>query len=123
MPVSAYKKPDLINLAKSLCEMNADIDPDFRDEPTDNILKDRLTLPSGTVIADPFKMEHLSNGFSNLPNFGLMDVFNHLIMSETEYDKMLASWRSFDEYTMCQNVHVRSIKTALYLTKMIVNTT
>ena len=25
VPVSAYKKPDLINLAKSLCEMNADI--------------------------------------------------------------------------------------------------
>ena len=92
VPVSAYKKPDLINLAKSLCEMNTDIDPDFRDGPTDNILKDRLTLPSGTVIADPFKMEHLSNDFSNLPNFGLMDVFNHLIMSETEYDKEMPSF-------------------------------
>ena len=63
-PVSAYKKVELINLAKSLFEMN-------------------------------------------LPNFGLMDVFNHLIMSETENDKeMLASWRSFDEYTLCQNGHI-----------------
>ena len=97
--------------------MNADMDPDFRDKSIDQNLKERLTLPSGVVISDPFKMEHLSNDFSNLPNFGLMDVFNHLIMSETENDKeMLALWRRFDEYTLCQ------CKTTLCLIKMIVNT-
>ena len=63
-------------------------------------------------------MEHLSNDFSNLPNFGLMDVFNHLIMSKTEYDKeMLASWRRFDEYTLCQNGHVRSIQNRIVYDK------
>ena len=39
VPVSAYKEPNLIN-SKSLV-MNADTDPDFRDEPIDSILKDR----------------------------------------------------------------------------------
>ena len=39
-PVSAYKKAELINLAKSLFEMNADMDPDFRDESIDQVLKE-----------------------------------------------------------------------------------
>ena len=40
-----------------------------------------------------------------------MDIFNHLIMSKTEYDKdMLASWRSFDEYKLFKNGHVRSLQ-------------
>ena len=117
-PVSAYKKAELINIAKSLFEMNADMDPDFRDESIDQDLKKRLTLPGGVVISDPFKMEHLSNDFSNLRNFGLMDVFNHLLMSETENDKeMLASWRSFDEYTLCQTGHIRSMQNRIMFDK------
>ena len=47
---------------------------------------------------------------SSLPSFGLLDIFNHLIASEAEYDKeMLASWRSFDEYKLHQNGHVRDL--------------
>ena len=47
-----------------------------------------------------------------------MDVFNHLILSETEYDKeMLASWRSFHEYTLCQNGHVRLMQNRIIFDK------
>ena len=111
VPVSAYKKQQLIHLATSLHEMNADVDPDYKNDSIEEVLKDRLTLPSGRIVPNPLQMKNVSNDFSNLPNFGLMDVFNHLIMSETEYDKdMLASWRSFEEYTLCQNGHVRSMQ-------------
>ncbi len=117
--VSTYKKPELILLANSLHEMNADIDPDLK---IDHVLKNHLTLPAGRCVPDLFKMTNLSNDISTLPNFGLMDIFNHLIMSKTEYNKdMLASWRSFDEYTLCQNGHVCSIQNPLYLIKMIAN--
>lgn len=61
VPVSAYKKPELINLAQSLCEMKADVDSDFRDDFIDHVLKNRMTLPGGMIISDPFKMEHLSD--------------------------------------------------------------
>ena len=74
VPVSAYKTPELINLAQSLCEMNADVDPNFRDYSIDHVLKNRLTLLGGMIISDLFKMEHLSNDFSNLPNFGLKGI-------------------------------------------------
>ena len=37
-----------------------------------------------------------------------MDIFNHLIMSKTDYDKaMLPSWHSFEEYNLCVKGHVQ----------------
>ena len=37
-----------------------------------------------------------------------MDIFNHLIMSKTDYDESkLSSWRSFEEYNLCTNGHVQ----------------
>ena len=55
-------------------------------------------------------MSSLSHDFSQLPPFGLMDIFNHLIMSKTDYDKaMLSSWRSFEEDNLCLKGHVQSL--------------
>ena len=108
VPVSAYKKADLVLLARSFYDMDASADPDFRDDSIEQTLKERLTLPAGKIVPDPLKMKKFSHDFSAFPNFGLMDIFNHLIMSKSEYDKdMLASWHSFEEYTLCQNGHVR----------------
>ena len=39
-----------------------------------------------------------------------MDIFNHLILSKTDYDKaILSSWRSFEEYNLCLSGHVQSL--------------
>ena len=56
-------------------------------------------------------MTSLSNDFSQLPPFGLMDIFNHVIMSKIDYVKgMLSSWRSFEEYNLCLNGHIQSLE-------------
>jgi len=69
-----------------------------------------LTLPAGQKLTDPFPMASLSNDFSELPRFGLMDIFNHLIMSKANYDKsMLSSRRSFEEYNLCLHGHIQSL--------------
>ena len=55
-------------------------------------------------------MASLSNDFSQLLPLGLMDILNHLIMSQTDYDKSkLSSWRSLEEYNLCTNGHVQSL--------------
>ena len=73
-------------------------------------LSRRLTLPVGQKILNPFQMASLTNDFSQLPPSGLMDIFNHQIMSKTDYDKSkLSSWRSFEEYNLCTNGHVQSL--------------
>ena len=108
--VANYRKPQLVELAKAVASMDLPIDPDFENYSIDDCLLRRLTLPAGLKIPDPFKMTSLSNDFSQLPPFGLMDIFNHLIMSKTDYDKaMLSSWRSFEEYNLCLNGHVQSL--------------
>ena len=65
---------------------------------TEERLIRRLTLSAGRKLTDLFQMTSMSNDPSELPPFGLMDIFNHLIMSKADYDKsILSSWRSFEE--------------------------
>ena len=109
--VSGYNKPDPIILAKAIFDMKLDSDPNFEKDSLSQCLNNRLTLPAGKVVVDPFAVK-LLNDFSKLPPFGLMDIFNHLILSNDEYDKeKLASFRSFNEYTLFQDGYVRSLGT------------
>ena len=108
--VSTYCKPELIQLARAVASMNLPTDPNFENESIEECLLRRLTLPAGQKLSDPFQMTSLSNDFSQLPPFGLMDIFNHLIMSKADYDKsMLSSWHSFEEYYLCLNGHTQSL--------------
>ena len=108
--VCNYRKPQLIELAKAIASMDLPNDPDFENCSIDECLIRRFTLPAGLKIPDPFQMSSLSHDFSHLPPFGLMDIFNQLIMSKTDYDKaMLSSWRSFEGYNLCLNGHVQSL--------------
>ena len=108
--VSTYRKPELIRLAKAVASMNLPTDPDFENDCIEECLIRRPTLPAGRKLTDPFQMTSLSNDLSELPPFGLMDIFNHLIMSKADYDKsMLSSWPSFEEYHLCLNGHIQSL--------------
>ena len=110
VPTSNCKKSELIELAKAAEDVKLPVDPDFENDSLKACLEERLTLPAGKQVPDPFVMTHLSKDMSCLPSFGLLDIFNHLIVSKTEYDKeMLASWRTFDEYKLHQNGHVRDL--------------
>ena len=103
-------KPEFIQLAKDVAFMDLPTDPDFDSESIDECLSRCLTLPAGRKSLDSFQMASLTNDFSQLPPSGLMDIFNHQIMSKTDYDKSkLSSWRSFEEYNLCTNGHVQSL--------------
>ena len=109
--MSTYKKPDLVLLAQSLHE-----DECIRWSRLQRGLHRTLfgwasNFASWQESARSFQNFKRVIWRSSLPKFGLMDIFNHLIMSKTEYDKdMLASWRSFDEYKLFKNGHVRSLQ-------------
>ena len=56
-------------------------------------------------------MTDLTNDLSSLPPFGLLDIFNHLIVSRADYDKeALSSWQTFEEYSLFLDGYVRSLK-------------
>ena len=111
VPASSYNKAQLIILAKAVFEMDLPVDPNFENNDLTPHLERRTTLPNGTKVPDPFQMTELTNDLSSLPPFGLLDIFNHLIMSRADYDKeALSSWRSFEEYSLFLDGYVRSIK-------------
>ena len=91
--------------------MDLPVDPNFGNDDLTPHLERRTTLPNGAKVPDPFQMTELTNDLSSLPPFGLLDIFNHLIMSRADYDKeALSSWRSFKEYSLFLDGYVRSIK-------------
>ena len=74
--MSKYKKNDLIILAKSLHEMGVTTDPDFLKDSVKCCLDERLTLPAGKKMPDPFTMDK-SSDFSAIGTFGLF--FNQMV--------------------------------------------
>ncbi len=101
VPALSYDKAQLIILAKAVFEMDLPVDPNFENDSLTPHLERQTTLPNGTKVPDPFQMTGLTNDLSSLPPFGLVDIFNHLIMSRADYDKeALSSWRSFEEYSL-----------------------
>ena len=104
--VSTHRKPELIKLAKAFVDLPTH--SDFESESIDECLLRNLALPARKKFFDPFQMASLSGDSSQLPPVGMMDIFNQLILSLTDYDKsMLSSWRSFEEYDLCMNGHVQ----------------
>ena len=111
VPASSYNKAQLIILAKAVFEMDLPVDPNFNDDNlTPHVERRITTLPNGTKVPDPVQMTELTNYLSSL-TFGLLDIFNHLIMSKTDYDKeALPSWLPFQEYFLFLDGYVRSLK-------------
>ena len=101
VPASSYNKAQLIILAKAVFEMDLQGDPNFDNDNLTPHLQRRTTLPNGSKVPDPFQMTELTNDLSSLPPFGLLDIFNQLIMGRTDYDmEALSSWRSFEECSL-----------------------
>ena len=63
--------------------MDACVDPDYRDDLLEKILRERFTSPAGGIIPDPSKVKNFSNDFLSLQNFVLMNIFNHLILGNS----------------------------------------
>ena len=70
--MSTYKKPDLVLLAQSLHEMSASVDPHYRKDciQLEHCLDERLTLPAGKRVPDPFKISNVSSDVHHCPNLG-----------------------------------------------------
>ena len=56
VPTTNYLKSDLIKLAEATEEAKLPIDPDFSKDSLEHCLQERLTLPAGKRLQDPFKM-------------------------------------------------------------------
>ena len=66
---------------------------------------------AGCKFSDPFKLPGFNSDFSDIPDFGLYDVFNHLICFQAENDRRkLRAYKSFEGYRLFSDGHVLDIK-------------
>ena len=85
--VTQYRREELMKLAACVREIALPSDPDFRTDNAQQQVADRLAAAGcPPTVTDPFDL-NFSGDFSNLPDFGLVDIFNYLLFSKADYDK------------------------------------
>ena len=98
--VSDYKKKELVELCKCVANLGLPVDPNFSNDNLQETLKARLQA-AGCDFSDPFQLSGFSSDFSDIPDFGLYDVFNYLICYRADYDRRkLRAYKSFDDYRL-----------------------
>lgn len=101
------KKPDLINLCKTV--MHLKDDPNF--ENCDTWMKVERKLQKIGLYSNPLDLKFSKVVASNTPAFGLYDIFNYLLYSRTDYDnRKLKAYKSFNDYQLFQDGHVRNLE-------------
>ena len=109
--VNGYLKLALLEIAQAVEKMMLPV------EPTMNIqMKEARKIPLLLIVLS-MSVKSLSNlsynvvnHFTDLPPFGLYDIFNYLIYYSTKYDKQgLAAYKSFDDYKLFDEGYVESL--------------
>ncbi|KAK6171806.1 hypothetical protein SNE40_018233 [Patella caerulea] len=98
--VSGYNKPALIDIAVAADKLQLSTDPDLSSDSTTDVIKNKLQQAnlSTYITSDPLKINGYTEAFSSIPEFGLIDIFNYLIFSKSEYDgKKLKGYKSFEK--------------------------
>lgn len=108
--ITGYNKAALQEIALSVYALNLPVDPDYQQ---DSVLRDikvklkRARLPD----KNPLELAGYTADFTDIPLFGLIDVFNYMIFNKSDYDgKKLKGYKSFEDYRLFYDGHVESLE-------------
>lgn len=106
---TGYCKPALVRLATCASGLSLDTDPDGANvDVTGQVRSSLQTL--NFPVADPFTLK-FSEDFSAAPTIGLLDIFNYLIESRTDFDKKSTkAYKSYEDYRLFHDGHVLELK-------------
>ena len=110
--VNGYLKLALLEIAQAVEKMMLPVEP-----PVMNIqMKEARKIPLLLIVLSMSakSLSNLSynvvNDFTELPPFGLYDIFNYLVYYSTKYDRQgLAAYKSFDDYRLFDEGYVESL--------------
>jgi len=107
--ITGYNKGKLKEIALAVESLDLPVDPDFCNVSVIGDLKRKLHR-AGLSDTDPLELEGYTSDFTNIPDFGLIDIFNYLIFSKSDYDgKKLKGFKSCEDYKLFFNGHVESL--------------
>ena len=109
---SGLNKENLLTLCQAA--QNLQDDPDHQDCNTWKKVSGKLERIG--VKQNPLHLKFSSKIDSNsMPPFGLIDIFNYLIISEADFDKWkLNAYKSFNDYRLFEGGHVRDLAIHLH---------
>ena len=108
--VTGYNKSLLKELAVAVQVLQLPEDPDLLQESIQDCVSKKLARV-GLPGCKPFELDGFTKDFSDIPDFGLIDIFNYLIFSHSEYDeKKLKGYKSYEDYILFYDGHVETLK-------------
>ncbi|KAK7093524.1 hypothetical protein V1264_007259 [Littorina saxatilis] len=106
---TGYCKQSLVRLATCASGLSLETDPDSSNVDVASQVKSSLQGLNFPVL-DPFTLP-FSDDFSSTPMIGLIDVFNYLIDSRTDFDKKATkAYKSYEDYRLFHDGHVLELK-------------
>ena len=107
---SGYNKQKLVQLATAVADIALPQDPDLASFDSARSLREKLER-AGCSFDDPMKITGYTENFESIPDFGLYDIFNYLIVNRTDYDrKKLKAYKSFEDYRLFADGNVEQMK-------------
>ena len=85
------------------------VDPDFQNVGSAfQSVSDKL---KSLGIDDPWSLQGFSQDLSDIPDFGLYDIFNYMLCSRADYDRRkLKAYKSFEDYRLHCDGHVELLE-------------
>ena len=91
---TGYNKQKLVQLATAVADIALPQDPDLASFDSARSLREKMQR-AGCSFDDPMKLAGYTENFESIPDFGLYDIFNYLIVNRTDYDrKKLKAYKS-----------------------------
>ena len=109
MIFSDQNKVDLVELCENCIKLNIEVHPDGLLEDRDEVLKDKLHLPDGTVLPQPDTVSG-DTDLGCLPPFGIFDVYNYLIGFHDYDHATLRNYHKMEGYGMFKGGYVLEVE-------------
>lgn len=98
--ITGYNKNILKEIAITVDKLQLPEDPDFLKDSIQGCVDKKLARV-GLTGCNPLTIEGFIKDFSDVPDFGLIDIFNYMIFSKSDYDeKKLKGYKSFEDYRL-----------------------
>lgn len=106
--ITGYSKAALTEIALSVYALYLPVDPDYQQDLVLCDIKGKLKkagLPDKILL----ELAGYTTDFTDIPLFGLIDIFNYMIFNKSDYDgKKLKGYKSFDR--LFYDGHVESLE-------------
>ena len=92
--ITGYNKPKLVQLATAVADIALPRDPDLASFDSARSRREKLQR-AGCLFDDPIKLTGYTENFEHIPDFGLYDIFNYLIVNRTILNNSLSIFYTF----------------------------